>query len=160
MLVLFKKDGTPIQSFANDKELYRPLVHYRELCRHITYEENEKLFEDHPQFGQTMWSFLYISPQQVTDLVPTMKKKCDEKIFLEAHLQGLGVVEACEGNLDHIRQILVTPDVNVEALRKEWCKKYCKVHGYGLFEISTSHNFNLSEGQEGKNGGRDGQTAE
>ena len=53
-----------------------------------------------------------------------------------------------------------TNKINVDALRKEWCKKYCEVHGYGLFEISTSHNFNFSEEQEGKNGGQDGEIAE
>jgi hypothetical protein len=141
MLILFKKDGTPIQSFTNYAELYRPFANYKELYRYITHEENERLFEDHPQFSQTLWSFLYFSPQRVSAFLPAVKKKPDGKIFLEAYRLGLGVVEVCEGDLENVRQILVTADVDVEALRKEWCKKYCDAHGYLLSEISSLDDF-------------------
>lgn len=120
MLILSKNDGTPIASFEN----------YQELYRHITYKENLKLMEDHLEFGQSSWSFLILSPERIGELIDTLKKDYDETILFEAWRQQLPIIEMCEGDYTNIRQILVTPNINIEGLREDWCLGYC--HAYDM----------------------------
>ncbi len=124
MLVLTKKDGTPIAVFEN----------YPELYQHIRNQENSKLLESHPEFGQSFWSFLVHLPERIPELINTLKKDHDVEVLREAWRQQLSVVEMCEGDFKNIRQILVTPNINIDALREDWCLDYCDAHGMSVTE--------------------------
>ncbi|WP_032113578.1 hypothetical protein [Candidatus Paracaedibacter symbiosus] len=50
----------------------------------------------------------------------------------------LAVVEMCEGDYKNIRQIIVTPNINVEGLREDWCLDYCHAHD---MSVTTSDQY-------------------
>ena len=56
------------------------------------------------------------------------------------------IIEVINGNVKNPVFIRVTPDVDVEALRKRWCEAYCKAHGYALFEVSDPADFKARGG--------------
>lgn len=118
-MLILSKNGNPVSQFKN----------YRELYRYITSQENAKLLKGPSGFEQSWWSFLFLSPARIAELIHTLRKEYDEKILMEAQQQQLAIVEICEGNYKDIRQILVTPNINVEALREDWCVDYCDAHG-------------------------------
>jgi hypothetical protein len=55
--------------------------------------------------------------------------------------ENFDIIEVINGNVKNPVFIRVTPDVDVEALRKKWCKDYSKAHGYALFEVSSPADF-------------------
>lgn len=120
MLTLYtKKDGTRIGTFQN----------YQELCRHIMHQENLMLFEDHPDFGQSRWSFSLLLPDRIPEIIKLVKKNHDVETLRVAWRQHLSVVVMCEGDIQNMRYILVTPNINVDALLEDWCIDYCHAHG-------------------------------
>jgi hypothetical protein len=119
MINLFKTDGTLLNVFEE----------YRDLYLYITHQENAKLFKDHPEFGQPAWSFRVLSLEQVAKLIQTLEKDYDMLLLFEAWERKLPMVEIGEGSPQEIVQILVTPDIDVENLRDNWCLAYCKAHG-------------------------------
>jgi hypothetical protein len=117
MLNLFKNDGMPVKEFDG----------YRELYHYITHAESLKIFENHPDFGASAWSFRVLSPERVAMLIQALRKEYDMMLLFEAWERGLPMLEMCEG--DAMVQILVTPDIEVEILRNNWCLAWCKAHG-------------------------------
>ena len=55
--------------------------------------------------------------------------------------ENFDVLEMINGNVKKPVFIRVKPDVDVEALQKQWCQNYCKLHSYALFEISSPADF-------------------
>ena len=119
MLNLFKTDGTPVKVFEE----------YRDLYQYITHAESLKMFETHPDFGTSAWSFSVLSPERVARLIQTLQKDYDMMLLFEAWDRGLSMLELCEGDDQGIVQILVTPDIDVEKLRNKWCLAWCQAHG-------------------------------
>lgn len=65
----------------------------------------------------------------------------------------IDILEIVNGNVRNPKFIPITPDVDVEALRRKWCEDCCKAHGYHLVEVSSLAQFRQPEGQKG---GKDG----
>lgn len=124
MLQLAKKDGTPIKVFDS----------YTELYQHITHQEYAKLGKSPPESWKTGWSFQVLSPENVAHLINTLKKSYNEKLLCDAWHRQLPFVEICEGNYEKVHQVIVEPNVNIEALREDWCHDYCKAHGMDITE--------------------------
>jgi len=125
MLKLSKKDGTPIASFEN----------YRELYLHINHIENMKLLPDHPEFGQSNWSFLVLSPMKVIEFANTLKKEYDPEILSRALKERSGIIEICQGDISKPHLIINSPGVDVEGFRKEYCEDYCDAHDMTIDEF-------------------------
>jgi len=124
MLKLSKNDGTPIGDFKN----------YMELYKYIRDQENAKLLEDHPEFGQTAWSFLEFTPERVVELYNTLKKEYNLETLSRAAEQGSGLIEMRQGDLRNPRLIVSSPDVKVELHRKDFCDDWCQAHKLVLTE--------------------------
>ena len=104
---------------------------YNGLFGHIVESENLKLFGDHRQFAQTEWSFVVFSPQNVSRLYQNREKNSMPQILKEAYENGLSLIEICTGDCEHPVQILCTPDVDIDNLKKTWSLEYCKAHKTG-----------------------------
>lgn len=50
----------------------------------------------------------------------------------------LDVLEMSDDRFSKPVLIPITPDIDVESLRKDWCKRHCKFHGYELVEIQDN----------------------
>lgn len=116
MMMLIREDGTKIQSFGS----------YRELCQYVTEIENEKLFEDHPQFefGQPQWHFTVYTPDQIARLFIEREKQYDEMAMMEAFKRKLCLLQVCKGDYKKLTHIILTPDIDLEAARRKWLDLY------------------------------------
>lgn len=115
--------------FKSDRASAISCEDYEDLFQYIREKENLKQLEGQRMFGHP-WSFTMFTPQQVSNIYLNMKHSQSTEIFKEAHLNELGFLEIYRGDLHKCMEILVTPDVDIEGLKKEWCLEYCNAHGY------------------------------
>jgi hypothetical protein len=47
----------------------------------------------------------------------------------------LGLVEIKKGNREHFTQILFTSNLDLEPLKRDWCKEYCLENGFKINEL-------------------------
>ncbi len=125
MLKLSKNDGTPIATFEDYNELY---IHIRDM-------ENSKLFEDHPEFGKTKWSFMVLSPERVVELSKSLEKRgYDPETLSRAMQERSGIIEMCQGDENNPHLVIASPGVDIEGFRNDFCDDYCHAHKLILTE--------------------------
>jgi hypothetical protein len=82
------------------------------------------------------WSFIVHSPMSVKEICHSIRPECvtlSETIALE---KCCGLIEIRRGNIAPLRQIVITPEVDIEMFRKSWCREYSEAQSYTVFEIS------------------------
>ena len=101
---------------------------YHELCSYInnierskTLETNAKIWSFIRRRYETLYSLYYRNPS-LKDFL-TLKEK-------EAVENEMGLVEIVKGNREHITQLLCTNRLDIEPLKRDWCKEYCIEHGF------------------------------
>jgi len=122
--------------FKSDRASAGFCENYEDLFQYIREKENLKPLEGQPM-GRP-WSFTLFTPQQVSTIYLNMKRSRPTETLKETHLKELGLLEIYRGDLQKCKEVLVTPDVDIEALKKEWCLEYCDAHGYIVTEIISS----------------------
>ena len=122
MLVLFYTPKNHIHTFH----------HYEKLYKHLERLEADK--------ENSKWTFARHSHDRVfgfykyvcTRLMAPLEKTGPE---------GLDILEIVRGDVKKPVLIPITPDLDVESLRKKWCQSYCKSHGYPLADVSSPADF-------------------
>ena len=107
-----------------------------QLFNYIMTLENEKLFEDHENFGATEWSFGIIALQHVRELYHKIKEEDMTEALREAYEQELPLLEISWGDFRNRISIPLLPDIDLKTLKWDWCRAYCEVHDYYLAEES------------------------
>ena len=120
MIWIFKKDKASATSFDT----------YAELFSFIEERENLKLLEEHTEFAQTCWSFRVITPKQILSFHNYKDSRLLKAIAQQACSKNLPYLEICTGDPSTLREMLLTPDIDLEALQKEWSLAYCTAHNY------------------------------
>lgn len=98
-----------------------------------------KSYEEFSEFimkRSLVWRFVIHPPVRVKHLC---RLKDPEHITLTESIaleKSLGLIEMRRGNNAPLRQVVMTPDVDVEAYRKIWCTEYFQAKGYAVFEIA------------------------
>ena len=108
-------------------------ISYDELIKHIEVIEKDNFVVE----GKEIWSLSFYSHKtlelffwqtvRAIDVLLTEKQQ-------KAYEKKLSLLEVCKGHKDEAVQIILTPDVNVDKIKKNWCKDYCLSHGYVLKE--------------------------
>ena len=106
------------------------------LFKYITALENEKMLEDHKHFGKTEWSFIIFSRKDVHELYHNSKKDDLTEELKQAYQQELELLEVCHGDCQTPAQLPLTPDIDLEELKMDWCRAYCITHQFYLAEDS------------------------
>lgn len=107
---------------------------YHEVCHYINTTERRKALES----GNIGWHFVrhryetlasiyYRTPQLERDFFTSKEKEAVEK--------GVGLIEIMKGSTESFVQVLLTPNLDIEPLRKDWCQEYCKNHGLDICEL-------------------------
>lgn len=117
-----------LEIFQKNKEIEPLFANYDDLFNHITERENLKLFEEHSDFGKTEWSFVVFSPKNVSILYHHIKKESITQPLQQAYENQMSLIEICKGDYENPTQILGTPDIDIEELKKNWSLDYCKAH--------------------------------
>lgn len=127
-----------IQVYNSKNQKIWECKNYDDLLRHITRLENAKIFKDHPDYGQKIWSFTIYRPK-MAEIVYRELKRYNEHyntyLMKEAIEKELPLIEMFNrGEDESFSQILVTPDVDVEAVKRKWCHEYCEGHKLKISE--------------------------
>lgn len=124
MIGVYNTDTQEMKMFATVEELFN----------YITTIENEKMLPGHKDFGKTQWSFEVMPARHVRELYTRMKKEERTKALCEAYEQELPLLEVCHGDFRNPARFPLTPYIDLEDLKMDWCRAYCKVHQFYLVE--------------------------
>ncbi|MBX9804820.1 MAG: hypothetical protein K2Y18_03585 [Alphaproteobacteria bacterium] len=116
MIQILPLDGTPPECFEDFDELFKS----------VTSIENSKLMATCPDFTYMNWSFIILSPKRVTALYGHIKEPSAE--ILEAFEDNLPLIEICAGDYQKPQYIVLTPNVDMDYLKRKWCIDYCTYH--------------------------------
>ena len=123
--------------FKSDKASAGYCESYEDLFQYINEKEKLKLLEGQTEFERP-WNFTFFTHQQVS---ANVKQFQPTEIVKEAQERKLGFIEICHGDLQDRIEILVTQDIDIGALKKQWCLEYCDAHHYIVVEnLSTPPN--------------------
>lgn len=89
-------------------------------------QENLKLLEKEADFHSMNWSFTIHPPRHVTAFYAHLKESCD--VIKEAYEGELSLIAICTGNYWAPTYIALTPNVNLDYLKRKWCLEYCRFH--------------------------------
>lgn len=123
-----------IEVYIMPQSLVGLFANYNELFDFICETENQKLSEGHLKYGGSIWSFVLYPPDRVVSLYNDRKRglfapKINPNVK-EAYEQQLSLVEICTGDYKNPQYIVVTPNVNMEYLKKKWCIEYCTFYNF------------------------------
>ena len=98
---------------------------YHQVCEYISSIERQKKLEA----GTKIWRFTRHRHQTLFSLYwnPLLKGFLTAK-EKEAVEKEKGLIEIVKGNRGHITQLLLTNRLDVESLKRDWCKDYCIEH--------------------------------
>ena len=127
MIELFNSRSEQVMSFQD----------YDDLLSYIKEIEHENQKETRLQRDREYWSFTFHSNQRLS--LVYWKAIMANRIILtekeqDAYEGGYDLLEICEGDSKQIKQIILTPSVDIEELKKIWCREYCAHHGYSFIE--------------------------
>lgn len=107
---------------------------YEDLLNHICQTEKKKSLE---AGVFCCWRFTVYSHEELTKDFMTASKVMEilvTKKEQEAYENNLELLEIYKGNPDESNQIILTDDVNIDELMKDWCRDYCLSNGYRICE--------------------------
>lgn len=99
---------------------------YQKLCSYINSHQWKKI-QDKPNHLIDDWFFACHSRHRVTALCEFWKMQSKPLRF--------DFLEVSYDKSDHPIILPMTPNLDVEKQRKDWCRKYCECHGYKLVDI-------------------------
>jgi hypothetical protein len=105
-----------------------------ELFKVIMDKENSKLLDNHPDYGQTSWSFTIYPPHRVHALFLSTPNKNHSDALKEAFARSLPLIEICTGDIMNLVEIVADDRADVKRLKKQWCLDYCQAHDYDVIE--------------------------
>lgn len=116
MIKIVPLDGAPAEYFESFDELFKD----------VTTTENTKLVDDQPDISQMNWSFTIYPPKRVAALYAHTKEPC--AAMQEAFEDHLPLIEICAGDYKKPLYIVLTPNVDMDYLKRKWCIDYCTYH--------------------------------
>ncbi len=119
MIVILPLDGTPAEHFES----------YDALLECIMEIENEKHIDDTPMD----WRFTIYPPTEVAALYALSQEPC--AAIEEAFEEDLPLIEICTGDYKKPLYIALTPNVDMDYLKKKWCTDYGTYHNLVVKEL-------------------------
>ena len=119
-----------IEIFNSKDEKLGEFKNYRQLFWSINKIERLKLLKGKYQYGQSNWCFLHRPYEKLSMVYHHMIEKPPTPIERQAYEKQLGIIDIYQGSYDSFTQVLVTSDLDIDGLRKNWCRAYCKAQGY------------------------------
>jgi hypothetical protein len=106
---------------------------YDDLLKHIKKIEEEKFIET----GQRGWGFSIYTPEMLSPFYWRAISACDMLLTekeQDAYENKLNLLEMRRGDGANFVQIILTQDVNINDVIKNYCQDYCLIQGLTLIE--------------------------
>lgn len=137
MIHLLNESREHIENFNSYGEL-ADYIHKKELSRTRMLASMTFDWMHLPPNLEEEWSFVVYTHESLKTTYATMRNPPLTEIEWEAFERGLDLIEIHYGNARSRTQILVTGDVDIESLQKDWCLAYGKAHDYIIEETGTN----------------------
>lgn len=130
----FQEQETMIKITLANRE-HKLFTNYHQVCDYINTIERKKALEPEAKIWsfirrryETLYSLYYRNPSQKDLLTPKEREAVEKE---------MGLVEIIKGNREDIIQFLFRSHLDLEPLKKDWCKEYCKAYGliHSEFEL-------------------------
>jgi len=123
MIQVLPLDGTPDEYFESFDEFFKDIIT----------TENSKLVDDQADLGQMNWSFTIYPPKRVAALYAHTTEPCDA--MQEALEDNLPLIEICAGDYKKPLYIVLSPNVDLDYLKRKWCIDWCTFHHVLVREV-------------------------
>ncbi len=123
MIIIVPLNGEPIEHFKD----------YNELFECITTTENMKLVAKQPEPQRMNWSFTIYPPKRVSALYAHTPNPSEA--MREAFEEKLPLIEISIGDYANPQHIVLTPNVDMDYLKKKWCIDWCTWHHLVVREV-------------------------
>lgn len=115
---------------SNEQKVFE---NYHQSCNYLTEIEKKKA----PLTGELRWMFIRRRHETLSTLYyrsSSLLKNFFTPKEKEAIEKELGLIEILKGDKEKLTQILCTPHLDTEPLKRDWCHGYCEEHGFELTE--------------------------
>lgn len=116
MIIIQPLDGTPAEYFENFDRLFEDIITTEALKMAANTSHSKPL----------NWSFTVYPADQVLPLLVIHKKP--PEAVRQAYEENLSLIEICTGDYKNPLYIVMTPNVDMDYLKKKWCVDYCTYH--------------------------------
>ncbi len=123
MIIIQPLDGSPAEPFEDYNELFECIIENENLKRAIK----------HPDVMLVHWGFTLYSPQEVVALYALSTTPCPA--ITEAFEENLPLIEIYTGDSNNPLYIPLTPNVDMDYLKKKWCIDWCTYHDLVVREV-------------------------
>jgi hypothetical protein len=123
MIIIMPLDGTPADHFED----------FNELFDRIIATETAKLTAKNHTLQHMDWSFTIHPPKQVAAFYNYVNDPSGA--IKEAFDDGLPLIEICIGDYKKPTYIPLTPNVNMDYLKRKWCVDWCTWHHLLVREV-------------------------
>jgi len=124
MLILVNQKNERKKKFKDYQDLYGHIDRSQQMKRMRDPKKlpDEWVFTIHPYSRLALFSAFVYRQMIMDEQNPGQDKKLD-------------VLEISCNQTKNPVFIHVTPDIDIEVYRKDWCQRYCQFHGFKLIEI-------------------------
>ena len=123
MIIILPLNGTPAEHFEDYNELFDCIIGHKNL----------KLAAKYPDDAQMDWSFTIYPSTEVVVLYADNQAPC--AAIEEAFEDNLPLIEICAGDYKKPLYIVLTPNVDMDFLKKKWCTDYCTFYNLVVKEL-------------------------
>lgn len=123
MVIIQPLNGAPAEHFENFDQLFECII-TTEALKMAAKTSNSKPMN---------WSFTVYPASQVSTLLVVHKKP--PEALKEAYEENLSLVGICTGDYRFSLHIPLTPNVDMDYLKKKWCVDYCTFHHLIVKEV-------------------------
>ncbi|MBM3632639.1 MAG: hypothetical protein FJX03_02885 [Alphaproteobacteria bacterium] len=121
-----------IQIFDEKHRRIGKFKSFNDVMDFFNSQENIKVLDPNSLRSQGKWNFVYYSHRRLSALYEDQRIKCTE-IEHEACINHLDLIEIYTGDLTP-QQLIVTTELDVAEVIKNWCFDYCYAMKYVLLE--------------------------
>ena len=122
-----------IQIFDERNRRISKFKSFDEVLDFFNDRENLKVLNPNSLCRQDKWNLVYYSHRRLSALHEDGQIKCTE-IVHEAYINHLDLIEIYAGNPTPL-QMIVTAELDVAEVIKDWCFDYCYAMKYVLLEM-------------------------
>jgi hypothetical protein len=122
-----------IEIITIDRTLVGYFENFNELFESITALEDVKSSSENLDVNQMNWRFVVHPPKEAINVYTHSKTPSED--LKEAYKENLPLIEICTGDYKNPLYIALTPNVDMDYLKKKWCIDYCTYHNLVVREV-------------------------
>jgi hypothetical protein len=111
---------------------------FEEVCDHFRRVEHLKPVAEGEPYGNDRWDFVYWPHKRLSSLHEHLKDTHFSEAERDAYEGEFDLIEIFDGRSEFADQYIVTPDLNVSDLMREWCFDYAYANGCTVLETHST----------------------